>query len=441
MYKIAQRRSFLNKVRESVNFSGKIFESFSDRFQELMDQLRASDNAAREIALGKGDTDGRNLKEIIKAARKSYNGSDYVGSAAELNIFHDNLIKIITNFKNVRDLAQVEHDKFLKETIVNDNDKIQNLKKKFEITPAAPLSSSKSAMFETKVEILKMAGLFSYFSKKNISTRFWDKTYPKQMAKLKTDTSNLLDKSNKLLEDLKETFSELAEHRAKRKIESYVTQVNKFINKYDRYDADFKKYYNDNIKDFLARITAADVEKLNKNPDVAPSIAIKPPVVPAKAKSLSIEQNPIDLSEHSEEKPFVEQDTVLTSTHLPASPSAASTRAEFYPLNPNSKAPALPIKTPMELSKEESVKDTEKSPSPLFDEEAIDTDKMPVVPPTIRSAAMKKSYVSFIKSLDSFANEHESITASYILKHAKIFAKESPEVANHLISIAKQLIG
>lgn len=426
MYKIAQRRSFLNKVRESVNFSGKIFESFSDRFQELMNQLRTSDNAAREIALGKGDTDGRNLKEIIKTARKCFNSSDYVGAAAELNIFHDNLIKIIANFKNVRDLAQVEHDKFLKETIVNDNQKIQNLKNKFEVSSPA---SMKAASFTAQAEILKIAGLWDYFSRKNISLRFWEKTYPKQMAKLKTDTSSLLDKSNRLLEDLKETFSELAEHRAKRKIEAYVAQVDKFINKYSRYDADFKKYYSENVKDFLARITAADVEKIEKNPDVAPSQAIKlnpaTPLLPAKTKSLSIETDPMDLTGDSDKKTFVEQDTILS------------------PKTKEIENKSISIKTPVQLAKEEieeSVKDTDKSPPAPFTE-VPDTSKKTPVPSTLKSVEMKKAYVSFINSLESFANEHESITASYILKNAKIFAKESPEVANHLINIAKQLIG
>lgn len=253
MLKKAQERGFTDWISENTRLPSGILEVVQkDTFGVLMTKLRAADDIARAIALGEEKdnpvTDKRSLNEILKSAKKFVNASDYISCVSELSSFHDNLEAINKQFDIIKKLSDKHGDEFLKSKTNEFKDKAKKLNEKFNKPKTAGL--------------VRTAGLFNFLSNfglgKNLALRAWKKRYPKQVERLEKETQELLKTSDAILNALKNTFDSLSSHRNARKIEAYVNDASGFINKFNRYDSDFRSYYNKNIKGFLDRMEAEE---------------------------------------------------------------------------------------------------------------------------------------------------------------------------------------
>lgn len=241
MFKTSQKRSFLQKLKETTDIGGKIVERFSPEMKKVFEGLKEQDKIAREKAIN------HNLDLYLKQAKSSYNRRDFITTVYLLSDFHTRVGDVSNHFKEIDKLVQEQHKALIfkgkdfipgkdKETIK------QELKKKFESKSATDLKHT--------VNLIKTAGLLDYLKNK-FTASAWEKRYPKQTKKLKEELSLLLDKSNDIYNHLMKLFHDLGWARANRKIEEYVELANDFMKQYQSYDNFFKKFYEQNVAGFL----------------------------------------------------------------------------------------------------------------------------------------------------------------------------------------------
>lgn len=288
MQKTAQKRSFLNKLREKTNLGGMATENiFSPEFRELMDRLRdETDDPVRAILSGTqiGNApppdDAISLKDLIKETKSSINRREYMKAVANLGRFHKKIFeatRILSGFKaNVDSI----HEKFLLEGLDDDSKKhLHDLRDRI----SAKAASSDQSYF------IKEANIMDFFS--NIGTErgralaAWEKTYPKQVGKLKGDTISMLRRSESLMGNVLSVLKDMATARATRNVDKYLLGADKIVKLYNVYDVAFKEYYNANVKGFLEKnklIADAPVQ----NP-IAPEISVSDSVRPGDSGSKS----------------------------------------------------------------------------------------------------------------------------------------------------------
>lgn len=281
MQKTAQRRGILNKLREKTNLGGMAAENiFSPEFRELMDRLRdETDDPVRAILSGtqignaSPPSDAISLKDLMKDTKSAINRREYMKAVANLGRFHKKLFeatKILSGFKSNVDSI---HEKFLLEGLDDDSKQhLHDLKGRI---------GAKAASTDQKY-FIKEANIMDFFS--NIGTErgralaAWEKTYPKQVGKLKGDTIGMLRRSESVMANVLSILKDMATARATRNVDKYLLGADKIVKLYNIYDMAFKEYYNANVKGFLEKhklIADAPVE----NP-IAPEVSVSDSIRP-----------------------------------------------------------------------------------------------------------------------------------------------------------------
>src|SRR5271170_7376698 len=102
MDKLAQRRGKIEEFTENLNLPGKMVETFSPEFMELMDKLREVDNEIREIVMGGAGSEGSTLKDLLKVAKTNFNRREYMTAIAFLGRFHDRLEAVDAELSNLK---------------------------------------------------------------------------------------------------------------------------------------------------------------------------------------------------------------------------------------------------------------------------------------------------------------------------------------------------
>lgn len=256
MQKTAQRRGILNKLREKTNLGGIAAEKFfTPEFSELMNQLReGTDDPVRAILSGtqignaSAPDDAISLKDLLKDTKSAINRREYMKAVANLGRFHKKLYdatKILSGFKaNVDSI----HEKFLFEGLDDDSKK--------HLTDLQGRINAKEASYNQKY-FIKEANIMDFFA--NIGTErgralaAWEKRYPKQVGKLKNDTTSMLRRSESLMTNVLSTLKDMATARATRNVDKYLLGADKIVKLYAGYDVAFKEYYNANVKGFLEK--------------------------------------------------------------------------------------------------------------------------------------------------------------------------------------------
>jgi hypothetical protein len=251
---------------------------------------------------------------------------------------------------------------------------------------------------------------------------FYEKRYEKQVKPLRTATANMLAQSEKVLNNILSILKDMATSRATRSPDKYIASAQKIEKIYRSYDRSFKAYYSDKIKPF-ERFFQPEQE------------------IPASKEEMSVnwpfsEFNKVPASVPDLDLPYAKQ----VAPDVKSREEALSKLDKKYgPVNYQDATGNIPIdlvnpKIPSPLKPPTNVGqiippplDTEPNLPPNMEK---DEPKTPLVP--------KKSHEQFYNSLQSMADEHPTIVASFIRKYAQSIQNSDPETAIKLLSISKR---
>lgn len=267
MNKIAQRRGFFNKLRESVNAPGEaVTGTFSPEFTQLMDTLREVDDEAREQAA--------DLKDMLKVARSNFNRREYMTTITYLGKFHERLELVRMQFLKLDKEVNAVHNEFL----FGDLDP-EHRKYLFEKMPERHKPKPKVKLPETKKEAGVKDWWHNLTTDRGRALKFWEKRFPKKAKEVKRQTEKMLNRSEMFLNLLQSMFKTLASHRATRSLEEYMKVSNSFVQKYDSYDDAFAEYFTTTVAGFIKSQKEFEADKARKESDLE-GLTNKPADIP-----------------------------------------------------------------------------------------------------------------------------------------------------------------
>jgi len=251
MEKTAQKRRRRETWRESADIFGRGAESLSPTFRAIMEKLRETDDNIRETLL---ESDPR-LKDVLKGARSNYNRREYMSAVANLVSFHNKIERVVNQLKGLTFAVDEAHHEFIFKDLPTETVKeLRSLKEKFE---------DKKAFRQTNLK--KEAGLADLWyiltEERPKALKGWEKRYPAKMKQLKIQTGSLLNKSDQLFSVLLQSLLEMSKARAGRSLDKYLKASEKLVGKFNDYNTEFKKYYQENIKNFLEKLVAQEEAK------------------------------------------------------------------------------------------------------------------------------------------------------------------------------------
>jgi hypothetical protein len=425
MQKIAQRRGFLNKLREKVDISGRATEKyFNPEFKEIMDRLRAMDDKIRSIASGTkfGEADApddpASLKALLKSSNSNANKREYMKAVSDLGRFHKKIIEIVNLISSFKHNVDAAHEKFLFNDLDDESKKhLQSFRDRW--TPKAASSQT---------YLVKESGILDFFTESDWGKALerrralssWEKRYPNKIKELKNDTNAIINESSKMLGILLNTLEHMDKARSTRNPESYILHSNKILDAFKKYDdgeKGFKKYYDKNIRGFL-----------EKQDFFAPT---KTDVSGEKAQELGNQEVTPTMSMHGENPPEM---TVPLAPHpLPATPPPA-------PLPAPGKVPVIPPS-----AAPPSIEEAPTDPAPTPDMPQSPAPASPkMTPEEMRRFEAQHgfgavSHYRFYQSLEKMADESPAILSSYIAKYAKSIQASDPITAVHLFQVVKSI--
>lgn len=406
MDKFSQKRSVTNKLREGLDLSGKSLKLFNKDFEDIMNNLREKDDSIRALVSGESIENapapmGGSLKDILESVKSNINRREYMRAWADLNRFHSRMYSIISIIKDLKSGLDLVHEEFLfKDLDPDTKEHLENLKHKFNAVKKA----------EQKYLLTSEAGKLDVFKDwyVNVSTdrgkalSAWEKRYPKKIGKLKNDTLALYNLSSRLSKITISVLKEMASARSVRSPDKYLMATDKILNNYNSYDSSFKRYYTENVQNFL--------EKQNLGPvvqDNGQSEQLKEQEIEGLTPKIDPKVEPRDYSKELE-------DAVKEVN--------------------NNKFNAPP---PQKDIKDELIQRFKKDPllnNPKPEVKPLDVITQPEIKPEI-----KKSHQIFYNSLNKMGNESPLILGSFIKKYANLIQKSDPETAIELFKIVKMI--
>lgn len=418
------KRNILNKLREMTNVSGIAAEKFfNPEFQRVMESLREKDDTIRSIvageAIGDGDpgADPVALKTLVKSVNSNINRREYMSAIADLGRFHKKVDDLVQELHKLNFDVDAVHNDFLFKELGDDQKKyLQEMKSRF--------ASIKSSSFHKEASIMDF--FHNIGTKRGRALAAWEKRYPKQVAKLKKDSSTLLSKSESLLGVILSALKEMASARSVRNVDSYVKASEKITKAYAGYDKVFRDFYNSNVKGFLEKIEL-----------VAPTV--KAP----DAKELGQQQIPVGVPPTVDEppmafgpgsaKPETVTDPMLNPGSLPFNPTMLSPNNQHVP-----PAPILPkVQTIPYENFVPADPVTDRSAPPAMSEPVGEEYKSDQIAKEMWGP--KAAHYKFWRSLETLSQENPVIIASYIKKYAFTIRHSDPNTARDLLDIVKAI--
>lgn len=241
MDKIAQRRGILNKLREGINAPGEwAAGKFSPEFTELMDELRLTDDAVREMAV--------DLKDYVRTARSKFNRREYMSAISLIGKYQEKLEDIVDSFSLLMEKFDKSNYELLMGGLDDDEKKhlFEELPQKFKAKKEKrqKLKEKKTSL---NALLVKEADLKDWWhnirNDRGRMLRSWEKRFPKYAKELKRELNKLLNKGDVLNNTLKSIFKTLASYRATRSLEEYLKTADSFVKKFNDYDLAFEEFY------------------------------------------------------------------------------------------------------------------------------------------------------------------------------------------------------
>lgn len=454
MDKIAQSRGILNKLREMTNVSGIAAEKFfNPQFESVMNGLRIADSNIRSIVSGKvlegGDpgADTISMKQLLQEAKSNLNRREFMRAVAELGRFHKKLNEIRTELDNLGTTVDSVHHDFLFQDLGDDHkQELESLRNRWAAERAEALRKEAGIGDTARGVKNEISDFFhNLVTDKGRAMAFYEKRYPRQVGKLKRDTSTLLARSNALLTQVLSLLKEMATARATRNVDNYVRAGEKLKRNFEGYDRTFQTYYNENVKGFLDKIElSAPTKKVPER-----GVGNQEVTAPSGTGATTTEEpgpstaTPFDLIN----KGPTTQVSPRTQIIPPGGPSGGTDTPTEYPGEPygmvSSYVPgAIPQspRMPTNVGPNIPQRDTLPVGEPPEMEERYST--IPPPPPSVaqpRALPPMLSHSQFYASLEALEGESPLILASIIRKYAKSIQSSDPTTAIQLLKIASNI--
>ena len=223
--KRAQRRGRLNKLREKINFGGKLLEGLSPDFKEAATKMREVDDATREKLVG--------LKSVMKKIDSLVYLNDYLVAADQFMMFHDICKYVAYNLAEFVKDVNHNHFKMLLDTIDKDT------KSRLFAYDPKKLPEKKAGVMDWARSVFTDRGRLT----KNLSKRFSLKFF----KELQGNTKDLQKKSQSFMDFLLKSFDKLNAARNRRKVSEYEEIAKNIVEQYAVYDKIFNKYHSQSI--------------------------------------------------------------------------------------------------------------------------------------------------------------------------------------------------
>lgn len=244
MDKVAQERTFFSKVRDTLNFSGRILEELNIEFATVMQTLRETDADIRENAF--------DLKQLATNSIKLVRARHYLDTAVNIAAFHERCRVIAAKLERFQKSVDLRHYSYLLEQLP-DSEK----KKLFDYNPNAEIKLKDAEATDYSDILIKQAGLTDWlFQAENTEPNSQQNTAMKALEnrfkvsfikKLKTQSLDMTEKTYQFYKYLISTFKKLGWAVATRKIDKYIEISNELISKFAEYHKSFTRYYEANI--------------------------------------------------------------------------------------------------------------------------------------------------------------------------------------------------
>jgi hypothetical protein len=447
MQKTAQKRHPLKKLLEYGNISGRAAEKFfNPQFKEVMDSIRLVDGNVRSIATGKSVDDGEpgddssSMKDLLKSAKTNLNRNEYMTAVGLLGRFHKKAADIVAEFKKLNTTVDKVHHQFLFEKM-DDKGKDETLKHLRDLQKRLAEAEQLGLVKESSISDF----LHNLINERGRSLKFYEKRFPKEARALKSSTGKLLTSSENLYNQIITSLKEMATARAMRNVDAYVKSFEKINSKYSGYDAQFKEYYNTNVKKWE--------QYFQEN---TPAVETKPDA------NLGKQEIP-DLDLPAPKAPGVSP--TGPTTPAPAAPGVFDPE-NFgnlgFPRVPSNLGPPVPITPPPDTDPNMSPPPDEfHRPTPTMMGVAPQANKQQTIgykplsiipkPPgapgnpgasvPVEGLPPFRAHSRFVESLQSLSQEEPRVLAAYIKKYAQSIQEKDLATAIKLFALVKQITG
>jgi len=243
MDKLAQRRSLRSKVWEKINIPGKAIEKIHPEVGEVMETMRGIDAEIRIAA--------EDVKSLIRAAKSSFRRRDYLTAAYNIAGFHSRVKHISYVLEKFVKNLNIKHHRYLLEQIES-----PQREELFNYDPRAQAKIAK----RVALVLQKEAGVFDWlkdksdivsdvatniFTGKGRARRLLEQRFSSSFLKeTQTLTEDLVNKSEKMLNDLLSIFEELETGISRRNIPLYEKKAKELVSKFKNYDKVYLTYHN-----------------------------------------------------------------------------------------------------------------------------------------------------------------------------------------------------
>jgi hypothetical protein len=281
MEKIGQRRGKWQRLKEDWSpggIGGKLVETFSPEFQELMDKLREVDDAVRSIV--DPEDKENNLKDLLKVAKANFNRREYMKSVAYLGKFHDQLELVDQELAKLQNSVDMKHYQFLFGDLEPEHLEYltKGLAPKFDKARKTPTG------ILTRASLDKEAGVVDWWHTLKGDRRgtlaAYEKRFPRYMKDLKNQTNLMINRSEGLLNFLLASLKVMNGLRNSRKLEEYIKVSKKLQEKFKSYNVSFIQFYNGYVKSFLDY-----QQSMQKDDEPEDTEILTSPTIPAAAPS------------------------------------------------------------------------------------------------------------------------------------------------------------
>lgn len=387
MDKIAQRRGFIDKFRETINMPGKFFDGiFRKELENVMQSLKAMDDRIRAVFTGKTidtamPTDSVSFKDLLKSARKNFNRREYMSAVIDLGAVHKKMLEISKDISSFKVDVDKIHHKFLFDGL-----KGTDYEGKLDSFRQHMQTKAESSIDGFVKEAGMLDDLLTFLSRRGRGLMAWEKRYPQKIKALRDGSDNLINECQKVFENSISNLKGMATARATRRPDEYIEIANKMKAEFDKFDASFRGFYASAVKPWLDikdQIESKEKAEAEQNGTGAPTPDTQTPTGGPPAPSTVVQPTPLG----GQSGP-----PVGVPPGVMSSPPSAP-----------------PVQT------EEEAPDTVKSPPPV--------------------------HASFYSSLESLGHESPQVLAKYISKYAISIQKSDPNTALELFNVARRIKG
>lgn len=308
---LAQQRSRWNKFREKHDPFAKAFErkfrGFSPEAAAVLDALENVDTRVRDIAMGLADKTsvqekaidaggegedktvvtepiepGQTLRDILRVSQTNFRRREYMTAVSYLGQFHRRMEMIDEEFKQLKNVVDTVHQKFLFEGLdpSHVNYLTKHLGPRFEKYREKAKNKVKGDEKPKKAtvayDLTAEGGVSDWwhniFDDRGKELSAWEKRFPQYTKALKAQTSSMTSRAQALLENLLTTLKQLDKARAARRIEEYLKLSNRWQDRFRAFHTAFLTFYNSHIRDYIKYKNDLESLKDTEEEDKAKSV-------------------------------------------------------------------------------------------------------------------------------------------------------------------------